>query len=82
MTSKSVETDYYQTLELTEAATQQEIKQAYRRLAKQLHPDTQTQRSDHEGIQRINAAYEVLGDPQARSHYDRQRRLHQAGLES
>lgn len=82
MPSKSVKTDYYRTLEVSEGATQQEIKQAYRRLAKQLHPDTQTPKSDHAGIQRINAAYEVLGDPQARSHYDRERRVKQTGFGS
>jgi len=81
MTSKSFETDHYRTLNVSEAATQQEIKQAYRRLAKELHPDTQTRQSGHEGIQRINAAYEILGDPQLRSHYDRHRRSHQATVE-
>ncbi|MDB9528812.1 DnaJ domain-containing protein [Oscillatoria sp. CS-180] len=82
MPSKPVETDHYRTLEVSEVATQQEIKQAYRRLAKQLHPDTQTVEADHTGIQQVNAAYEVLGDPKARSHYDRERRVQQAGFES
>ena len=82
MTMKSMDTDHYRTLKIPEAATQQEIKQAYRRLAKELHPDTQTTPAGHEGIQQINAAYEVLGDPQTRSHYDQQRRLNKAGFES
>ena len=82
MTKKSIDTDHYRTLKIPEAATQKEIKQAYRRLAKELHPDTQTAPAGHEGIQQINAAYEVLGDPQQRSRYDQQRRLHKAGFES
>jgi molecular chaperone DnaJ len=82
MTFQAIETDHYRTLNVSEAATQQEIKQAYRRLAKALHPDTQTTEANHDGIQRINAAYEVLGDPQLRSDYDRQRRVQRAGFES
>ena len=82
MTSKSVETNHYRTLNVSEGATQQEIKQAYRRLAKELHPDTQKTQANHDGIQRINAAYEILGDPQLRSDYDRQRRIQKAGFES
>ncbi len=62
----------YHILEVAETATQQQIKQAYRRLAKELHPDRQGVRSGHEQIAQLNAAYEVLGDPQRRSHYDRQ----------
>ncbi|MEM1308616.1 MAG: DnaJ domain-containing protein [Cyanobacteria bacterium P01_D01_bin.71] len=82
MASKSVEIDYYQTLQISERATQQEIKQSYRRLAKELHPDTQKIAGDAESIKRLNAAYEILGDPQARSHYDRDRRAQKAGFES
>lgn len=82
MTSPSVDTDHYRTLKISEQATQQEIKQSYRRLAKELHPDTQRANPDQESIKRLNAAYEVLGDPQSRSHYDRQRRVQQAGYES
>ncbi|MEM6437335.1 MAG: DnaJ domain-containing protein [Cyanobacteria bacterium P01_D01_bin.115] len=82
MTMKSMDMDHYRTLKIPEAATQQEVKQAYRRLAKELHPDTQTTPTGHEGIQQINAAYEVLGDPQSRSRYDQQRRLSKAGFES
>ncbi len=82
MIANSFEDNHYQTLELAEDATQQDIKKAYRRLAKQLHPDSQTPQSGHDSIQRLNAAYEVLGDPQRRSHYDRQRRVQKAGFES
>jgi molecular chaperone DnaJ len=64
--------NHYQILEVSQAATQREIKQAYRRLAKQFHPDSQRETSDREKIIRINAAYEVLSDPQHRRAYDRQ----------
>ncbi|NEP54662.1 MAG: J domain-containing protein, partial [Moorea sp. SIO3C2] len=66
--------NYYKTLELSETATQADIKRAYRRLAKQYHPDSRSQgKDDHEQIAQINAAYEVLGDPAERKRYDAQR---------
>jgi molecular chaperone DnaJ len=65
--------NHYQTLEVAETASQGEIKQAYRRLAKELHPDSQSTRASHEQITQLNAAYEILGDRQRRAHYDRQR---------
>ncbi|MGK7900289.1 MAG: J domain-containing protein [Hormoscilla sp.] len=64
--------NHYQTLEVSPAATQAEIKQAYRRQAKRFHPDSNRATADHEKIASINAAYEVLGDPQKRRSYDRQ----------
>ncbi|MBD0334996.1 MAG: DnaJ domain-containing protein [Cyanobacteria bacterium Co-bin13] len=64
---------HYQILEVAETATQAEIKKAYRRLAKQFHPDSQTEASDHNRIARLNEAYEVLGDPEHRVRYDQQR---------
>lgn len=69
--------DHYQTLGLTSTATQAEIKQAYRKLAKQFHPDRQgvdaKTAANAEQIIQINAAYEVLGDVQQRHAYDRRR---------
>jgi molecular chaperone DnaJ len=62
--------NYYQTLEVNPQATQQEIKQAYRRLVKLFHPDTQTETADRDKIIQINAAYEVLSNPQSRRSYD------------
>ncbi len=52
--------NHYDTLKVNPSASQAEIKQAYRRLVKQFHPDT-NQEADHDQIVRINAAYEVLG---------------------
>ncbi|MDX2244125.1 MAG: DnaJ domain-containing protein [Leptolyngbyaceae cyanobacterium bins.302] len=70
------EHDHYRTLEVKPTATQAEIKQAYRRLAKLFHPDSNQQVSSHDKIARLNAAYEILGDPQSRKSYDQQRRYH------
>lgn len=63
---------HYQTLEVHPRATQDEIKQSYRRLVKQHHPDRQPLQQGHELIARINAAYEVLSDPGHRQRYDQQ----------
>jgi molecular chaperone DnaJ len=64
--------NHYKTLNLTPTATQAEIKQSYRNLAKLLHPDSNSKTAGHEEIVRLNAAYEVLGDSQKRQSYDRQ----------
>lgn len=64
--------NHYQTLEVNPKATQAEIKQAYRRLAKRFHPDSSSSEGDHERIISINAAYEILSNPQLRRSYDRQ----------
>jgi len=63
--------DHYQTLGLTPEATQEEIKRAYRRLAKQYHPDRSEDHNSHEKIIAINAAYEDLSNPTLRASYDR-----------
>ena len=62
---------HYDTLEINPTASQSEIKLAYRRLAKQHHPDRSPALDSHERITRINAAYEVLRDPAQRQSYDR-----------
>jgi molecular chaperone DnaJ len=74
------EETHYQVLEISEVATQAEIKRAYRRLAKLFHPDSGTYHASHERISRINEAYEVLSDTKRRGHYDRLRRSY--GLET
>jgi len=68
--------NHYQTLQLSSKATQAEIKLAYRRLAKQYHPDHQPDQ-DCDRIIALNAAYEVLGDSHSRRQYDRQQQLGQ-----
>lgn len=62
--------DYYKALEVSPKATQQEIKDAYRRLAKQFHPDTCDENANKNRIVELNHAYEVLGDSQQRKQYD------------
>ncbi|BFM40838.1 DnaJ domain-containing protein [Synechocystis sp. LKSZ1] len=64
--------NHYDILELRPSATQREIKHSYRRLAKQFHPDTQTDQASHEKIIAINAAYEILSDPHRRHQYDQE----------
>jgi molecular chaperone DnaJ len=63
--------DYYETLGVPRTATPDEIKRAFRRLARELHPDiNQDPRSD-ERFKEINEAYQVLSDPERRAQYDR-----------
>lgn len=66
------DSNHYDTLQINPDASLAEIKQAYRRLVKQFHPDSNQETADREQIIRINAAYEVLGDAQNRQSYDRQ----------
>ncbi len=69
--------NHYQTLQVNPQATQHEIKLAYRRLAKQFHPDSQREAKSCDRIIALNAAYEVLGDRKSRRLYDRQQQLGQ-----
>jgi molecular chaperone DnaJ len=64
--------NYYQILQVSQQASQGEIKQAYRKLVKQFHPDSQHENANHEQIILINTAYEVLGDRQTRVRYDQE----------
>ncbi|MEO0458856.1 MAG: DnaJ domain-containing protein [Cyanobacteria bacterium P01_A01_bin.114] len=66
--------NHYQTLGLSDTASQAEIKHTYRRLAKQYHPDSQQDQANHDVIAEVNAAYEILGDPTKRRQYDQQLR--------
>lgn len=63
--------NYYEVLQIKNNASSQEIKQAYRKLAKKYHPDSQNDFANHEEIIRLNAAYEVLNNPEQRHQYDR-----------
>ncbi|BAY19280.1 heat shock protein DnaJ domain-containing protein [Anabaenopsis circularis NIES-21] len=67
--------NHYETLKINRDASQAEIKQAYRRLVKLFHPDSNQKTADKDKIIRINAAYEVLGDSQNRLDYDQKLQL-------
>lgn len=63
--------DFYKTLGVEKNATQQEIKQAYRKLALKYHPDrNQGDKAAEEKFKQISEAYEVLSDEQKRARYD------------
>lgn len=67
--------DYYKTLGVDENASQDDIKAAYRRLAKEHHPDLNKGNPRSEALfKKINEANDVLSDPGKRSTYDQQRR--------
>lgn len=64
--------DPYSVLGLTRAASDEDIRRAFRRLAKELHPDLNpTDKAASERFQRVAAAYEVLGDADKRQRFDR-----------
>ena len=73
-----LEKDYYSVLGVSQTATDKEITRAYRKLAKQYHPDANPGSEDR--FKEISAAYDVLGDDAKRKEYDEVRRLGAAGM--
>ena len=63
--------DYYEVLGVPRNASQEDIKRAYKRLARQYHPDINKSPDAEEKFKEINEAYQVLSDPQKRAQYDR-----------
>src|SRR5262247_2975263 len=63
--------DYYETLGLSRGATEEQIRAAYRKLARKHHPDVNPGNKDaEEKFKEINEAYSVLSDAQKRKQYD------------
>lgn len=68
---EKMNTDPYKTLGVSKTATQDEIKKAYRKLAKSLHPDLHPgDTAKQEQFKAVSAAYELLGDPEKRRRFD------------
>ncbi len=63
-------TDYYEVLGVARDASADDIKRAYRRLARQYHPDVNGNSDDQETFKAVSNAYEVLSDPRKREMYD------------
>lgn len=62
--------DYYEVLGLDRNASEEEIKRAFRKLAKEYHPDVSTDPQAEEKFKEINEAYQVLSNPKRRAKYD------------
>jgi molecular chaperone DnaJ len=63
--------DYYEILGVSRDADKEEIKRAYRRLARKYHPDVNKEPGAEDRFKEINRAYEILSEPETRARYDR-----------
>lgn len=73
--------DYYQILGVPRTAGQDDIKKAYRRLARKYHPDVSSEAAAEERFKEINEAHDVLGNPEKRAAYDQLGSAYRPGQE-
>jgi curved DNA-binding protein len=73
--------DYYQTLGIPREAQAEEVKKAFRKLARKYHPDVSKEADADQRMKEINEAYTVLADPEKRAAYDQLGRGYQPGQE-
>jgi curved DNA-binding protein len=71
--------DYYDTLGITRGAGAEDIKRAYRKLARKYHPDVSKERNAEARFKEVQEAYEVLKDPDKRATYDQLGRSYRPG---
>ena len=71
--------DYYKIMGVARGATEAEIKQAYRKLARKYHPDVSKEKDAEARFKELGEAYEVLRNPEKRAAYDQLGTGHRAG---
>jgi curved DNA-binding protein len=71
--------DYYQVMGVARDATEAQIKQAYRKLARKYHPDVSKEKDAEAHFKEVGEAYEVLKNPEKRAAYDRLGQQHRSG---